>query len=523
MRRVRRLSGLGVALLMSGCGGDGTVVVQDDGTTGATDGTTNVTRGDDVDDGPPDTRGTTSSDGTATWSDVTSWGDTFDTETLDSTTVVDDTFGTTWGNDTFDDTDSTTWGNDTFDDTDGTTRGTDTDDTDGTSTDGTSTDDTDTDDTSSDTGPLTCIEIELGSAVGPGVANGNTIGADDDLPQDCGGSNGPEVVHHWTCPTTGLWTFDTEGSGYDTALTLWHACDDNSAFACDDDDGAGQASLIEVELVEGEEILIAVEGFSGATGPFQLNIGGIPSNPLDAFEDPQPFGDSVQELDLIGTWNLPTDGGAPGYSMSLTINADGTFVWSERDAGCALVRQGTGVLWVMGFQLAMLFETYDGVAPWPVGDMFGWDAAPPFLLRAGYAPVLGHLAISAPEDLRVALPWASRGYARTLGGVTAVDNWVSETELWAVAPGDLNATIISRDRHTLEVEPDVNALYVFQRWWYDDGVQTADPAVFDGRPYTDDMAGHLDLEGQPYTYLGTRMASFAPGDNFQLGAPTACP
>lgn len=462
-----------------------------------------------------------------TFSDDTTTGDDFGETTFGETTFGGTTFGdTTFGDTTFGDTTSgddfgTTFIDPTFGETDfGTTvTGTTSDDDFGTTFGGT---DFGTD--GGTEGESACIEVDLGSATGLAVATGSNLGAGDDVAQPCAGTNGPEVVHAWTAPATTTWTFDTAGSGYDTALTLRSNCN-LPAFACNDDDGPGLTSQIVVDLEAGDTVLIAVEGFSSSTGDFVLNIDGegFEVDPLDAFESPQPFGDSVQELDLIGTWNLPTDGGSPGYSMSLTIAPDGTFVWEELDAMCGDVREGTGWLWVAGAQLVMLFDTYDGVAPWPVMDQFGWDAQPPFLLRAGYAPVLGHIAITAPPDLRVALPWASRGYARTVGGTTALDIWVAETELWAVAPGADAADIVARDRHTLDIIAGPTATRTFQRWWYENGVQMADPAVVDNPPYADDMVGNLVLDGEAFTYVGTRMASYEPGDNFQLDAPSTCP
>lgn len=259
---------------------------------------------------------------------------------------------------------------------------------------------------------------------------------------------------------------------------------------------------------------------TGTTGDETGTTGG---DPLDAFETPQPFGDQVQELDLIGTWNLPTDGSAPGYSMSLTIAADGSFVWEELDSTCMLVRDGSGMLWVAGAQLVMLFETFTGPAPWDVMSEFGWDAEAPFLIRAGYAPVLGHIAVTVTPQMRVTEPWNSLGYARTVGGTTGLDVWVAETELWDVAPGEMVADIVARDRTTLDVIAGPTATRTYNRWWYENGIQTAEPAVVDVLPYTDDMVGNLTLDGDAFTYVGARMASFEPGDNFQLDAPTTCP
>ncbi|MEM6989565.1 MAG: hypothetical protein AAF721_03685 [Myxococcota bacterium] len=243
---------------------------------------------------------------------------------------------------------------------------------------------------------------------------------------------------------------------------------------------------------------------------------------LEGFETPEVFGDQPTETDLIGDWNLPTDGSAPGYSMRLSIGADGSFVWTEFDAVCAVEREGTGSLWVSGAALVMLFETFTDRAPWDVVGHFGWESNAPFLIRAGYAPVLGHVAVTVTPEMRVALPWASRGYRRTVGGSTGEDVWVAETELWDVVPGDATATIIARDRHTLTVAND-DAWHVISHWWYSDGEQTADPTEYYLHAYTDDLAGNLTVGGQPYVYVGGAMASYAPGENFQLGASSSCP
>lgn len=243
---------------------------------------------------------------------------------------------------------------------------------------------------------------------------------------------------------------------------------------------------------------------------------------VEIFEDPQPFGDQVTELDLIGEWNLPTDGSNPGYSMTLSVFPDGEFEWVEHDGDCIIVREATGALWVTGGSLVMLFDTFTGVAPWPVMDQFGFDSEAPFLIRFGYAPVLGHIALTGPPDLRVGAPWASRGYRRTVGGATAVDVWVTEAELWDVEPGNTEATIIVRDRYTLDIGAGPDATLTHNRWWYDGGVQITDPPEVSMLPFMDDGLANLTLDGAPYVYLSDSMASYAPGDNFQVGAPSAC-
>jgi hypothetical protein len=82
----------------------------------------------------------------------------------------------------------------------------------------------------------------------------------------------------WTAPNTGTYTINTEGSGYDTWLSLFTGSDVSnlSLIAADDDSGEGLTSRIYLNAIAGQTYQIAVEGWSSSTGPINLNIAPTP-------------------------------------------------------------------------------------------------------------------------------------------------------------------------------------------------------------------------------------------------------
>ncbi|MEM6992284.1 MAG: hypothetical protein AAF721_17365 [Myxococcota bacterium] len=260
------------------------------------------------------------------------------------------------------------------------------------------------------------------------------------------------------------------------------------------------------------------EGGSDDTGDTEPEL----TEPPPGFDAPQPFGDSVLETDLIGTWTLPAGGAVVGHSMVLDITAEGRFRWREYDDACALSQAGAGWIWVEGSQLVFLVGNWIGPAPWPVAAKYGWTAEAPFLIRAGYAPILGHIGLFAPPAIREAQPWAGRGFVRSVGGATAQDIWISETELWAVAPEAEAADIVVRDRSTLDMSTVGIAESTFRRWWFQDGQIDGDIPVSGQLGTIDDGVGNVLVGGAHHVYVGNGMATFAAGDVFALGGEILC-
>jgi hypothetical protein len=108
-------------------------------------------------------------------------------------------------------------------------------------------------------------------------ATGSNVRATEEVGEPTQNGATESVWWTWTAPTNGTYTFDTEGSGYDTYLSLFTGNDfpNLSLVAADDDGGDGLTSLITQSVTAGETYQIAVDGYSSATGPINLNIARI--------------------------------------------------------------------------------------------------------------------------------------------------------------------------------------------------------------------------------------------------------
>lgn len=114
------------------------------------------------------------------------------------------------------------------------------------------------------------IPISLGQTAG-----GTSVGATRDGNASCGAAFvSPDVWYSYTATGFNGVSFDLIGSGYDTVLSLHHACPgvvDNELSCNDDAVGLDSATSAYVSL--GETVLIRVSGVDGATGPFVLHAG----------------------------------------------------------------------------------------------------------------------------------------------------------------------------------------------------------------------------------------------------------
>ena len=124
-------------------------------------------------------------------------------------------------------------------------------------------------------GDFSCEDQDIGSSFGT-FFNTN-VGQNDELDAACALENGPDFVYQFTAPATGVYQFDTNGSGYDTALSIWDDCNalEGEELDCDDDGGAGLQSLIQITLAANQTVMVSVSGFNGAQGAHQLNVSAL--------------------------------------------------------------------------------------------------------------------------------------------------------------------------------------------------------------------------------------------------------
>jgi hypothetical protein len=153
-----------------------------------------------------------------------------------------------------------------------------------------------------------CVEQDIGSATGAGVAAGSTVGEDNTLAPGCV-AGGADHVMSFTATGAGNYVFDTFGSGYDTALAIFGDCNPGSELACNDDTG-GLQSEVTVALAAGQTVNVVVDGFGGATGNWVLNI-----------ESPVPPLPACAEQDLgVALGNPVAMGTTVGQDEDLTQN-----------------------------------------------------------------------------------------------------------------------------------------------------------------------------------------------------------
>lgn len=190
-----------------------------------------------------------------------------------------------------------------------------------------------------------CVDGDLGSAVGEAVATGTTVGMGDDRAPSCGSGTAPDVAWTWTAPYAGTFRITTDGSAFDTVLDVDEpTCDVVTEFACDNDGGMGTQSSVEVTLDAGEQVTINLDGAGVAAGAYQLNILPLVDSDGDGlydFEeaelgtDPDSAdtdGDGIVDGDEagtetssgVGTDPLDADSDDDGLSDGVELNDRGT-------------------------------------------------------------------------------------------------------------------------------------------------------------------------------------------------------
>jgi hypothetical protein len=120
-------------------------------------------------------------------------------------------------------------------------------------------------------GDACCSHGDLGSATGMAVATGFTPGEGNEASSSCGGTSAEDVGFLWTAPSTGLFTFDTFGSDFDTIVQVLDGSCSGPEIDCNDDTNGLQSSLT-LDLASGQRVGVIVDGFSGASGAFALSI-----------------------------------------------------------------------------------------------------------------------------------------------------------------------------------------------------------------------------------------------------------
>ena len=180
---------------------------------------------------------------------------------------------------------------------------------------------------------------DLGTRTGDAVASGSTSSETDDYTYgECGGSGAKDRFFKFEAPEDGCYSFDTEGSSYDTLLRVLDACEGTS-IDCDDDGGTGTLSLIDnVPMTGGDQVFVVVDGYSSSSaGSYTLNIS---YEPAESSDDESESGRLDYDEDLgestgdeIGSGS--TTGMGDDYSGSCggSGGADVAYLWTAPTTG----------------------------------------------------------------------------------------------------------------------------------------------------------------------------------------------
>ncbi len=128
---------------------------------------------------------------------------------------------------------------------------------------------------SPDAGPPVCAPMDIGSMVGRAVARGDSTGTMSGFAGACGGAEAPESAITWTAPSSGVFTFDTEGTDFDTVLYAFNGSCTGTEIACNDDvveNGAKLWSQITLTVSAGQRVTLFVDGYEDQAGPWGLNV-----------------------------------------------------------------------------------------------------------------------------------------------------------------------------------------------------------------------------------------------------------
>jgi hypothetical protein len=116
-----------------------------------------------------------------------------------------------------------------------------------------------------------------------GSTNSSNLGATKEAgePNHAGNVGGASVWFAWTAPSSGIWTFNTSGSSFDTLLAVYTGSTVSAltVIASNDDANGTVTSQVSFSAAAGTIYRIAVDGYNGASGSIVLNWNATPSQP----------------------------------------------------------------------------------------------------------------------------------------------------------------------------------------------------------------------------------------------------
>ena len=102
---------------------------------------------------------------------------------------------------------------------------------------------------------------------------GDTSGQGDDTTPSCSSSSSAgDWAMAFVAPEDGRYSFDTDGSDYDTVIYMLDECGGQELLCNDDFSAFGTRSSISGRLTAGQRVIVVVDGWLTYAGPFRLNV-----------------------------------------------------------------------------------------------------------------------------------------------------------------------------------------------------------------------------------------------------------
>ena len=119
------------------------------------------------------------------------------------------------------------------------------------------------------------------------TTNGTTVGATKEAgePNHAGNAGGHSLWYRWTPPFSGIVTFNTFGSSFDTLLAVYTNAPSLVSIVSNDDAGSSSQSRVNFRAFFGETYFIVVDGYNGAAGAVKLSWAEFPFYPNDNFSN----------------------------------------------------------------------------------------------------------------------------------------------------------------------------------------------------------------------------------------------
>ena len=164
-----------------------------------------------------------------------------------------------------------------------------------------------------------------------GTATGSNVGATKETaePNHAGNAGGHSVWYVWQAPQTGIYTWDTAGSSFDTLLAVYTGNDVASLTAVAQNDDASTAvttSLLTFQATAGTVYRIAVDGYqptglSGAAGSIALHWVMNAASPAISTISPAQGSVGTQVKINGANFNGATSVNFNGTAASFTVNS----------------------------------------------------------------------------------------------------------------------------------------------------------------------------------------------------------